>query len=79
MKSCKNRLNRKKELYDSIRREDYDSELEYQNARLQANQEYLNAKRELSEKEVEIENAKANAMAAVTGAIGGLLEQGWRE
>lgn len=68
-------IEQKKELYDSIRREDYDSELEYQNARLQANQEYLNAKRELSEKEVEIENAKANAMAAVTGAIGGLLEQ----
>lgn len=68
-------IEQKKELYDSIRREDYDSELEYQNARLKANQEYLNAKRELSEKEVEIENAKANAMAAVTGAIGGLLEQ----
>lgn len=68
-------IEQKKELYDSIRREDYDSELEYQNACLQANQEYLNAKRELSEKEVEIENAKANAMAAVTGAIGGLLEQ----
>lgn len=68
-------IEQKKELYDSIRREDYDSELEYQNARLKANQEYLNAKRGLSEKEVEIENAKANAMAAITGAIGGLLEQ----
>lgn len=65
----------KKELYDSIRREDYDSEIEYQNARLQANQEFLDAKKELSDKEVEIENSKANAMAAVTSAMGSLLEQ----
>lgn len=65
----------KKELYDSIRREDYDSEIEYQNARLQANQEFLDAKKELADKEVEIENAKANAMAAVTSAMGSLLEQ----
>lgn len=65
----------KKELYDSIRREDYDSEVEYQNAKLQANQEFLDAKKELADKEVEIENSKANAMATITNAIGGLLEQ----
>ena len=65
----------KKELYDSIRREDYDSEVEYQNAKLLANQDFLDAKKELADKEVEIENSKANAMATITNAIGGLLEQ----
>lgn len=75
LEMLKAQAEQKKQLYDSIRREDYDSEIEYQNARLQANQEFLDAKKELADKEVEIENSKANAMAAVTSAMGSLLEQ----
>lgn len=64
----------KQEIADSIRREDYESEVEYQNALLEARKNANDAKQELADKEVEIEQKKANAMAQITGAIGDLLE-----
>lgn len=65
----------KKEIYDSILRDNYETDLEYNNAKLEAQQDYNDAKQELSDKEVEIEQKKQSAMAQITGAIGGLLEQ----
>ena len=64
----------KKEIYESILRDNYETDLEYNNAKLQAWQDYLDAKQELSDKEVEIEQKKQSAMAQITSALGGLLE-----
>ena len=64
----------KKEIYDSILRDNYETDLEYNNAKLEALQDYNDAKQELSEKEVEIEQKKQSAMAQITSALGGLLE-----
>lgn len=64
----------KKEIYDSILRDNYETDLEYNNAKLEAQQDYNDAKQELSEKEVEIEQKKQSAMAQITSALGGLLE-----
>ena len=64
----------KKEIYDSILRDNYETDLEYNNAKLVALQDYNDAKQELSEKEVEIEQKKQSAMAQITSALGGLLE-----
>lgn len=64
----------KKEIYESILRDNYETDLEYNNAKLQAEQDYLDAKQELSDKEVEVEQKKQKAMAQITGAIGDLLE-----
>ena len=64
----------KKEIYDSILRDNYETDLEYNNAKLEAQQDYNDAKQELSDKEVEIEQKKQSAMAQITSALGGLLE-----
>lgn len=64
----------KKELADSIRREDYESELEYQHALLQSQADAIQAKKDLSDKEVEIERAKQSAISDITNALGTLLE-----
>ena len=64
----------KKAIYDSILRDNYETDLEYNNAKLEAQQDYNDAKQELSEKEVEIEQKKQSAMAQITSALGGLLE-----
>lgn len=64
----------KKEIYDSILRDNYETDLEYNNAKLEAQQDYNDAKQELSDKEVEIEQKKQSAIAQITSALGGLLE-----
>lgn len=75
----------KKEIYDSINRENYNSDLEYQNAKLRAEQDYNDAMQELSdrsvqiandnaEKQVEIERKKRDAIAQITDSLVGLLE-----
>ena len=75
----------KKEIYDSINRENYNSDLEYQNAKLRAQQDYNDAMQELSdrsvqiandnaEKQVEIERKKRDAIAQITDSLVGLLE-----
>lgn len=64
----------KKAIYDSILRDNYETDLEYNNAKLEAQQDYNDAKQELSEKEVEIEQKKQSAMAQIISALGGLLE-----
>lgn len=64
----------KQEIADSIRREDYESEVEYQNALLEAYSNANDAKQELADKEVEIEQKKASSMASIAGSIGSLFE-----
>lgn len=64
----------KKQLRDSIRREDYDSEEEYQNAKLTANQSYLEAKQALADKEIEIEQTKVMAISGFLGTLSDAIE-----
>ena len=72
-------LNRKaeqmKEAYENINRADYDSEVEYNNAKLQARQDYLDAKQRMTDKEVEIEQSKYQAIASLSGNLSDLLQQ----
>lgn len=65
----------KKEAYDNINRADYDSEVEYNNAKLQARQDYLDAKQRMTDKEVEIEQSKYQAIASLSGNLSDLLQQ----
>lgn len=64
-----------KEAYDRINRADYDSEVEYNNAKLQAWQEYIDAKQAITDKEVEIERDKYQAIATLSGNLSDLLQQ----
>ena len=65
----------KLELLESMRQMDGESEQDFLNRKLLARQDYLDKKKELADAEVEIENAKMNAMAAVMGGMAELLEQ----
>ena len=64
-----------KEAYENINRADYDSEVEYNNAKLQARQDYLDAKQRMTDKEVEIEQSKYQAIASLSGNLSDLLQQ----
>lgn len=64
-----------KEAYENINRADYDSEVEYNNAKLQARQDYLDAKQSMTDKEVEIEQNKYLAIASLSGNLSDLLQQ----
>ena len=64
----------KKQLRDSIRQEDYTSEEEYQNAKLTANQSYLEAKQALADKEIEIEQTKVMAISGFLGTLSDAIE-----
>ena len=64
-----------KEAYENINRADYDSEVEYNNAKLQARQDYLDAKQSMTDKEVEIEQSKYQAIASLSGNLSDLLQQ----
>ena len=65
----------KLELLENMRQMDGESEQDFLNRKLLARQDYLDKKKELADAEVEIENAKMNAMAAVMGGMAELLEQ----
>lgn len=64
-----------KEAYENINRADYDSEVEYNNAKLQARQDYLDAKQSMTDKEVEIEQNKYQAIASLSENLSDLLQQ----
>lgn len=65
----------KLELLNSIQQQEGESEQEFLNRKLQANQEYLDAKKAVADKEVEIEEAKYQAMETVTGGLVALTQQ----
>lgn len=71
----KKKADQQKELMDSINREDYDSNEEYLNAKLEAQNNYNQTKKDINDKEVEDEKAKYTAMASVAGSLSDLMLQ----
>lgn len=65
----------KLEFLNSVQQQEGESEQELLNRKLQANQEYLDAKKAVADKEVEIEEAKYQAMETVTGGLVALTQQ----
>lgn len=65
----------KLELLNNIQQQEGESEEEFLNRKLQANQEYIDAKQAIADKEIEIEEAKYQAMETVTGGLVALTEQ----
>lgn len=66
--------NAKKRLY-SLQQLEGESDAEFKARQLEAQQEYLDAKEELAQREIEIEQAKFEAASQITGALSGLFEQ----
>lgn len=65
----------KLELLNNIQQQEGESEQEFLNRKLQAHQEYTDAKKELADKEVEIEQTKSQAMENITGGLIALTQQ----
>lgn len=65
----------KMEFLNSVQQQEGESEQEFLNRKMQANQEYLDAKKAVADKEVEIEEAKYQAMETVTGGLVALTQQ----
>lgn len=64
----------KLELLNNIQQQEGESEQEFLNRKLQAHQEYTDAKKELADKEVEIEQTKLEAIKSVTGGLASAFE-----
>lgn len=64
----------KLELLNNIQQQEGESEQEFLNRKLQAHQEYTDAKKELADKEVEIEQTKLKAIESVTGGLASAFE-----
>lgn len=65
----------KLELLNRIQQQEGESEEEFLNRKLQANQEYIDAKKAIADKEVEIEQVKSQAMENITGGLIALTQQ----
>lgn len=64
----------KLELLNNIQQQEGESEQEFLNRKLQAHQEYTDAKKELADKEVEIEQTKLEAIESVMGGLASAFE-----
>lgn len=64
----------KLELLNGIHQQEEESEEEFLNRKLQAQQDYMDAKQAIADKEVEIEEAKFQAISDVTTSLSGLLD-----
>ena len=64
----------KLELLNNIQQQEGESEQEFLNRKLLAHQEYTDAKKELADKEVEIEQTKLEAIESVTGGLASAFE-----
>lgn len=64
----------KLELLNNIQQQEGESEEEFLNRKLQANQEYIDAKQDIADKEVEIEQTKLEAIESVTGGLASAFE-----
>lgn len=64
----------KLELLNNIQQQEGESEEEFLNRKLQANQEYIDAKQDIADKEVEIEKTKLEAIESVTGGLASAFE-----
>lgn len=65
----------KLELLNSIQQQEGESEQEFLNRKLLVNQEYIDAKKAIADKEVEIEQAKSQAMETITSGLIALTQQ----
>lgn len=64
----------KLELLNSIQQQEGESEQEFLNRKLLANQEYIDAKKAIAEKEVEIEQAKYEAISSIAFGLSSVFE-----
>lgn len=64
----------KLELLNSIQQQEGESEQEFLNRKLLANQEYIDAKKAIAEKEVEIEQAKYEAISSIASGLSSVFE-----
>lgn len=64
----------KLELLNSIQQQEGESEQEFLNRKLLANQEYIDAKKAIAEKEVEIEQAKYEAISSIASGLSSIFE-----
>lgn len=64
----------KLELLNSIQQQEGESEEEFLNHKLQANQEYIDAKKAIADKEVEIEQVKFQAIETITSGLSSAFE-----
>lgn len=64
----------KLELLNSIQQQEGESEQEFLNRKLQANQEYIDAKKAIADKEVEIEQVKFQAIETITSGLSSAFE-----
>ena len=64
----------KLELLNSIQQQEGESEREFLNRKLQANQEYIDAKKAIADKEVEIEQVKFQAIETITSGLSSAFE-----
>ena len=65
----------KLELKDSLRRMEEESDAEFRARQLAADQEYLNAKQAVIDKEVEMQQNKGESLSVLAGNLSDLLEQ----
>ncbi len=65
----------KLELLNCLQQQEGESEQEFLNRKLQANQDYVDVKKAIADKEIEIEAAKSQAMETITGGLIALTEQ----
>lgn len=64
----------KLEFLNSVQQQEGESEQEFLNRKLQANQEYLDAKKAVADKEVEIEQAKYQAISGIMGGLSSVMD-----
>lgn len=64
----------KLELLNSIQQQEGESEQEFLNRKLQANREYIDAKKAIADKEVEIEQVKFQAIETITSGLSSAFE-----
>lgn len=74
MEILQEQASQKLELLNNIQQQEGESEQEFLNRKLQAHQEYTDAKKELADKEVEIEQTKLEAIESVTGGLASAFE-----
>jgi len=74
LESMQLELDQSKEHLDNMHRYEYESEAEYNARLIKAQQDYLNKKQQLANAELQIEKAKASAIAGMAGNLSELLE-----
>jgi hypothetical protein len=74
MEILQEQASQKLELLNSIHQLEGESEQEFLNRKLQANQEYIDAKKAIADKEVEIEQVKFQAIETITSGLSSAFE-----